>query len=885
MGTRPLVRSRIEVRISDQAANSLLLSIAALFMLVGIVLLYLAPYPLTLTSRHLLAVGSGWFGAWGSVHYLLRRRLARYDPIIVSLVAMLTGWGLLLQARVAPALLYRQVLWLLIGCAVLVATALTAQLTRILRRYRYLLLTAGIVLLGATLVFGVNPSGYGQELWLGAFGLYIQPSEPLKLLLIIYLAAYLADRRDLPAVKAAGEPMWLIVLGPMVAMVGLALLLLGWQQDLGAAILFYLTFVAMIYLAWGNGRYVLLSLVLFVPVALAGYVLSDRVALRFSIWLDPWAPEQADRAFQILQSLFAIGAGGLFGQGLGQGAPTLIPAVHTDFVYAAIAEEFGLVGALGLLLLITALVARAIRIAQQSESAFGSLAAGGIAAWIGIQTFVITGGNAELIPITGVTLPFMSLGGSSLVTMLGAAGLLLNLSAPHPVAMSLSLAPDANRPIKATAARLGQILVALLSSVALITGLWSLVRAEALQGYPGNPRFIVSESRIRRGRILDRNAEVLAAIETDAQGFVTRTYPVAAAAPVVGYATLAYGTDGIEGACDARLRGEAELTPWASARQKLLHIDPVGRDVRLTLNSQLQTRAQESLAEYVGSVVVVDTRTGEVLALASSPVYTSATVTQDWPALSAAVSSPFLNRATQALAQPGTSLQPFILASALQRDPSWAPMGEISRTIAINGTAVGCRIAPSDLGWQALLTAGCPAPFAEVARQLGNSTFTEEMARWGFLDAPGLTIPTVAVDLGQRQLDAWEDGLGQGELLVTPLQMVQAMAALGNDGVRPDLHLLETQLVGCAEPAEPNAERVIDAEIADQTRRLLSPYAGTVGHLGISLAGHDRVQAWFAGLNSASVPRYAVVVFLDEVRDPKLALSIGVDLMQNLATR
>lgn len=251
MGTRPLVRSRIEVRISDQAASSLLLSIAALFMLVGIVLLYLAPYPLTLTSRHLLAVGSGWFGAWGSVHYLLRRRLARYDPIIVSLVAMLTGWGLLLQARVAPALLYRQVLWLLIGCAVLVATALTAQLTRILRRYRYLLLTAGIVLLGATLVFGVNPSGYGQELWLGAFGLYIQPSEPLKLLLIIYLAAYLADRRDLPAVKAAGEPMWLIVLGPMVAMVGLALLLLGWQQDLGAAILFYLTFVAMIYLAWG----------------------------------------------------------------------------------------------------------------------------------------------------------------------------------------------------------------------------------------------------------------------------------------------------------------------------------------------------------------------------------------------------------------------------------------------------------------------------------------------------------------------------------------------------------------------------------------------------------------------------------------------------------
>lgn len=879
------MRRRIELRISDQLAGSLLLAIAALFVLAGLVTLYLTPYPLTLTLGHLLAVGSGWLGAWGGAHLLLRSKLPRYDPIIVSLAAMLTGWGLLIQARVAPALLYRQVIWLLIGCAVLVAAALAPRLTRSLRRYRYSLLTAGIVLLGATLVFGVNPSGYGQELWLGAFGLYIQPSEPLKLLLIIYLAAYLADRRDLPAEKAAGEPMWLIVLGPMVAMFGLALLLLGWQQDLGAALLFYLTFVAMIYLAWGNGRYVLLSLLLFVPVALAGYVLSDRVALRFSIWLDPWAPEQADRAFQILQSLFAIGAGGLFGQGLGQGAPTLIPAVHTDFVYAAVAEEFGLVGTLGLLLLIVLLVARSIRIAQQSESAFGALAAGGIAAWIGIQTFVIAGGNAELIPITGVTLPFMSLGGSSLVTMLCAAGLLLNLSAPHPVAISLSLAPDANRPVKASAARLGQIMIALLSSVALITGFWSLVRTEFLQNYPGNPRFVVSESRIRRGRILDRHDEPLAAIETDAQGFVTRTYPVAAAAPVVGYATLAYGTDGIESACDARLRGEVGLTPWASARQKLLHIDPLGRDVRLTLDKRLQTRAQASLTAHSGSVVVVDTHTGEILALASSPVYTSATVAEDWSALSAAASSPFLNRATQGLAQPGTSLQPFILATALQQDPSWAPAGSISGTVTINGDTVGCRVPPSDRSWQALLAAGCPAPFAELARHLGDLAFTEEMARWGFLDAPGLELPTVAVDLSQGRLDAWKDGLGQGDLLVTPLQMVQAMAVLGNDGTLPNLHLLEGPLDGCWEPARPDPEQVVDTEVADQMRQLLTPYSGAVGHLGTSLAGLNREQAWFVGLNSASVPRYAVAVFIDEIDDPDLALSIGVDLMQDLVTR
>ena len=882
MGTRLISRSRPRFALSERAAGSLLFVGATLFVLSGIVTLYFAPYPLSLTTGQLVAVGGGWLLAWGAVQWILRARLALCDPIIVPLVALLTGWGLVLQARLAPARLYRQVLWLVIGCGVLVAVALTPQLTRVLRRYRYSLLSAGIVLLGATLVFGVNPSGFGQELWLGAFGFYVQPSEPLKLLLIIYLGAYLAEKRDLAGVRAAGGSTWMIVVGPMVAMVGVALLLLGWQQDLGAALLFYLTFALMIYLAWGNGGYVLLSLGLFVPVALAGYLLSDRVALRVSIWLDPWAPEQADRAFQILQSLFAFGAGGLFGQGLGQGAPTLIPAVHTDFVYAAIAEEFGLVGTVGLLLLVAALIARAIRIAQKSESAFESLVAGGIAALIGIQTFVIAGGNAKLIPITGVTFPFVSHGGSSLVTMLFATGLLLNLSAPHPPPLSLSLSPTITRPLTATAARLGQALVALLAGLALFTGLWSFVRAEALQSFRGNPRFILSESRIRRGRILDRNAQILADIVTDAQGFVTRVYPEPGAAPVVGFATIAYGTDGIENVCDTRLRGEADLSTWDSAQHRLLHIDPVGRDVRLTLDARLQQHVQQSIARYTGAAIVVDTRTGEILALASSPVYDSASVAEAWPTLSSAENSPFLNRATQGLAQPGTSLQPFILASALQREPTLAPQGTVSATVNVNGLALGCQAPPDDAGWADALAGACPAPFVAAARRLGDADLTEALSLWGFLDAPSLVLPTVATDLGGQPLDARIDALGQGELLITPLQLAQAMATLGNDGLRPDLGLLDAPLDGCTTVAPHAATRVVDADIADSVRHLLAPYPGAVGHLGTSWAGVGRQQAWFVGLNSADLPRYAVVVFLDQTTDPQLALSIGVDMLRFL---
>jgi cell division protein FtsW (lipid II flippase)/cell division protein FtsI/penicillin-binding protein 2 len=876
----------------------LLAALATLFMLAGAVTLHLTPYPVHLSLWHIVFVVGGWGLAWGGSALILRSRLAGFDYVLLPLVALLTGWGLLLQARLAPLPLIKQVLWLILGCAAMCVVAVTPNLTRVLRRYRYTLLTAGLLLLGMTLVFGTNPSGFGQRLWLGAFGIYVQPSEPLKLLLVIYLAAYLADKRDLPKMRAAGKPLWLIVLGPMVAMVGMALVLLGWQQDLGAALLFYLTFVMMIYLAWGNPWYALLSLLFFLPVGLAGYLLSARVALRISIWLDPWSPAQADRAFQILQSIFAFGSGGLFGQGLGQGLPGLIPAVHTDFVYAALVEEFGLVGGLGFLLLLAAFLYRGVRLAQHAESGFESLLAGGITALIGVQTWVIVGGNAKLIPITGVTLPFMSYGGSSLITILVATGVLLNLSAPHPIPFNLSLLPGLNRPPKHMAAHLGQGLMLLLASTALMTGYWAIPRAESLQQNLSNPRYILAEGRIRRGRILDRNGVVLADIALNPQGYVTRTYPVPEAAPVVGYATLAYGTDGIEAVCDARLRGEVGVTPRMQVEQRLLHIDPVGRDVQITVDARLQEAAQTLLGDHIGAAVLLDARSGEILALASSPIYNAATVSQEWAALREQPNSPLLNRATQGLAQPGTSLQPFILASALQDDPDLTPTAQLTRSVALNGLSLGCRQTPASLDsgdpWSVALQAACPYPFLVAVEQAGDERFTAWLTAWGLLDPPALSLPTVAANLPGLPLAAHADALGQGNLLVTPLQMALAMATLGNDGVEPALKLLSQPQRGC--PSSPplgiahaNPTPILDAETADRVLQTLPAYRGSVGHTGISFAGPQRQQAWFVGLNSATLPRYAVAVFLDEIesqsRGGRAAADIGSSLLQLVLER
>jgi cell division protein FtsW len=213
----------------------------------------------------------------------------------------------------------------------------------------------------------------------------------------------------------------------MLLMWGFSILLLIWQRDLGAALLFFGVFLAMLYAATGQGRYVLTGIVLLVVAGIVGYRLFDHVALRVDAWWNPWQ-EASGRSFQIVQSLLAFASGGVLGQGLGQGLPTAIPVVHTDFVFAAIGEEYGLLGAFALIACFAVLVGRAFHIALGAHRPFDQLLAAGIGALLGLQTLVIMAGTLRVIPLTGVTLPFVSYGGSSLLTSMIMVGLLLHIS-------------------------------------------------------------------------------------------------------------------------------------------------------------------------------------------------------------------------------------------------------------------------------------------------------------------------------------------------------------------------------------------------------------------------------------------------------------------------
>ncbi len=864
---------------------ALLIGVAALFIISGTFSLYLTAPRSDLTSFHLFALVGGWGAAWGGTFVLLNRLRPEIDPFIVPVAALLTGWGLLLLARLAPGFLLRQIVWLLLGCATLCGIVLLPALPRLLRRYRYTLLVGGLLLLGITLVFGVNPSGYGQRLWLGfplgeeRIGIYFQPSELLKLLLVIYLASYLSDRRDAPREHPKGWMIWLAVLGPMLTMVGLAILLLGWQQDLGAALLFYLTSLAMLYLAWGKKWHVLLGLLLFVPVAVLGYAISARVALRVSIWLDPWAPEQADRAYQILQSIYALAAGGIVGQGLGQGLPTFIPAVHTDFVYAALVEEFGMIGGVALIILLGLVVYRGLHLAQHAEAPFESLLAGGIAALIGVQTWVIVGGNAKLIPITGVTLPFLSYGGSSMITTLIMTGLLLNISTPHPAPLTLSIKDDEAPPIRRTAGRLGQALLLLLTVTVLSTGTWTILRTAEIRTYATNPRQILGESRIRRGRILDRRGRPLARIEIDAQGYVTRTYPSPESAPVIGYATLHYGTTAIEEACNARLRGEIGRTSLDDVWAGLLHRAPRGQDVRLTLDADLQKAAHDLLEGHQGAAILIDAHTGEILAMASSPTYDPATVAENWEALREDPDAPLLNRATQAPAQPGAILETVLLATALARDALPPPAEPFTAAVSINGTTVRCAAPPIAATWEAALTAQCAAPFKTLAHELGAEALARSFRRWGLTQPLPLEIP-VAVPPPPDLKELEREALGQGDMLVTPLHIASVAATLGNDGLRPPLHLLSEPLEGCVSPTQQAPVRVVSTAVAKEVRELWPQYGDAIGHRGRALAGPDRTLMWFMGLNSSQAPRYAVAVMVQNPNEEQTVVEIATALLR-----
>lgn len=881
------IEIRAAIKTKTARRERTLLAFAAAVLVVGATTLSLTT---AVSALRWMAVGLAFSVAFGGAHVLLSRSLPQRDPFLLPTAAMLTNLGLLLIGRVAVNFLLRQAIWLLIASGALIAITQLGETLRWLRRFRYTWLLAGLILLALTLAFGVNPSGYGPRLWLGAFGVYVQPSEPLKLLLVIYLASYLAERKELLVSEHAKVGRWrlpsLAYVGPLFAMLGLALVLVAWQQDLGAAMLFFFTFLAMLYLATNQWVYVVVGLILFATIGAVGYTLSSKVALRIDGWLNPW-PEAAGRAYQIIQSLIALGTGGVLGRGLGLGAPIYIPAVHTDFIFAAITEELGLVGAVATVALFAILLLRGMRIATQARHPFDHFLAAGVTVALVIQAWIISAGNVKLAPIAGVTLPFVSYGGSSLLVSFVALGLLLRVSSRaaqdqqwRPARTILNHRPSDRSSLRALTVGLTAALVVL----AAASGYWALVRATDLRAREDNPRRVLYEQRIPRGRILDRRGVVLADIEMATNGTIERRYPVLEAAPVVGYASLRYGTGGIEAAFDAYLRGEAGRSTWQAAWDDILHRVPAGDDLHLTLDAELQVVAQEALASHQGAAVVIDAQSGDILAMASSPTFNPAELDQAWDTLRESPDAPLINRATQGLYQPGAVLQTPLLATAI--DAFWQPAPNATAPIAVNGAQATCARPLSDTITLAdAYAAACPAPFAALGEELGASALGETFDRWRLTSPPPLEIPTEFATWSTTAVTTTSalrrEAIGQGDLTLTPLQASLIAATLANEGTMPHPTLVR-RLEGRTAPTEEALGEILTPREANAILDEWTQRGSILTHWGTAIAGQEqRLHAWLLGIAPAGDPRYAAAILIEHAPSPEAIVALGTTLLDH----
>lgn len=373
----------------------------------------------------LLAVGYG--GAW----FTIRIAAPHADPVLFPTAALLAGLGLAMLYRLRPDQANQQAEWLFIGLAVFVAMLLTIRDDRRLDAFTYTIGLAGIVLLFLPVLPGVGFEINGARLWAKLGPISFQPAEFGKILIVVFLASYLAAKRELLAagVGRFGLPR-VKDLGPIALAWATSLIVLFLEKDLGASLLFFAAFVLMIWVATGRGSYLIIGLILMAVGSFLGYLVFTHVQTRVDYWLNALNPATVhDLGFgQLAQGWFALASGGLVGTGMGQGSPTLIPYVGSDFIFAAFGEELGMVGASAVLLLYVILIGRGLRVALERTDGFGKLLATGLTAIIALQTFVIVAGVTRLIPLTGVPLPLVSYGGSSKVATFAILALLIRTS-------------------------------------------------------------------------------------------------------------------------------------------------------------------------------------------------------------------------------------------------------------------------------------------------------------------------------------------------------------------------------------------------------------------------------------------------------------------------
>ena len=858
-----------------------------------------------------LGVPIGIFVAFIIAHLATRKFAPKADPAILPIVFALSGIGICFVERLAPNLAMNQVMWLFLGVAFMVLVmALVRNLDKV-ANYKYTLMIVGFLLLLSPLVPGLGQEIYGSRIWLGIGKFSFQPGEIAKIAIVLFLAGYLAQNREMLSVFT-----WRVgpfnlpdirTLLPLLLMWLVALVIVVFEKDLGSALVFFFLFLVMLYVATGKKFYLVVGLGLIAIGGVGAYLAFGHVQVRVDNWLDPFADAQ-NTGYQLVQGIYSIADGDLFGVGVGRGLAEQIPVVESDYIFAAIAEEIGLLGAAGVLLLFLCLAIRGFVTAARAKSDVSSFVAVGLTTMIVLQAFIIVGGVTRLIPLTGLTLPFISQGGSSLLASFIAVGFLMRCGdegtgvGSEVASATSSLHANSVLGRVSLGKRLTHAMIILSTLFALLVAnltLIMVVQANYYQNMPGNNHTLAKESRTERGTLSTYDGVILAQSVQQEDGTYERVYPAGnLATHVVGYASTQFGTSGIEAAENDTLKGQQNYASWTDVLNSLAGIGGVGNDVTLTLNSKIQQAAQDALSGYAGACVVMDPETGAVLGMASSPTYDAANFAAEIEKANANPDgeSTLLNRAIQTLYAPGSTFKIVTLATALEDGVASEDTVFSSPGTMDIGNAPVTNFNKNSYGDITLARAtelSSNTVFGQLGVEMGAEKLVEGADKFGFNRKIDFTLNTATSLMAEPdEMTKWELAWSAAGEPVNPqnhpspagpqatvLEMALVGCAIANDGAIMNPYLVEGVYNANGErsfTASPNKFlQAVSKETANRVKDVLKGVVtdgtGTAAALpGVEVAGKTGTaekengnDSWFVGMAPADNPRVVVAINLE----------------------
>lgn len=884
-------------------------------------------------NMNTLGVPIGIFAAFIIAHLAVRKFAPGADPALLPVVFALSGIGIAFVTRIAPYsdspnMATNQVMWLFLGvvCMVLVL-AFIKNLDKI-ANYKYTFMIIGFALLLSPLIPGLGQEIYGSRIWLNIGGVFsFQPGEIAKIVIVLFLAGYLAQNREMLSVFT-----WRVgplnlpdirTLLPLILMWIVALLIVVFEKDLGSALLFFFIFLIMLYVATGKKFYLVVGGLLIALGAVAAWSLFSHVQDRVDIWLDPFA-DPSGKGYQLVQSIYSMADGDLFGVGIGRGMAGgldgfgRLPVVESDFIFTAISEETGLLGAAGILLLYLCFAIRGIVTAARAKSDVSSFIAVGLTSIIVLQAFIIVGGITRLIPLTGITLPFVSQGGSSLLAGFIIVGFLLRCGDegtgvgtemktgtaafnPNSVLGRVSLGKRLTNCM-----RIFAVMFALL--VASLTVIM-VVQADYYKNLPGNNHTMAREAQTERGTISTYDGVVLAQSVKNDNGTYDRVYPAGTlASHIVGYYSQQYGTSGIEAAYNSTLKGQQNFATLTDVINAASGINTPGNDVTLTLNSKIQQAAQDALGNSAGACVVLDPETGAVLGMASAPTYDAADVEALLEQGDSSGSSALINRATQALYAPGSTFKVLTLATALSDGVATEDSVYSSPSSMDIGGAKVSNYGDIDYGDITLARAtevSSNVVFGQVGVQIGADKLVSAAEGYGFNDLISFDLPLVkSVMADPAEMSEWETAWAADGQPVTggdatqksepgpqasALQMAMVASAIANDGSIQTPYIVDSIYNANGEKSftasSKEYSRPISKEIANRVTDIMvgvvQEGTGTAaaisgidvaGKTGTAETGKELDDSWFIGFAPADNPRVVVAIVIEESSERDAAL-------------